>query len=396
MIRAMMPPLHPAQVKIANSEARFRVVCCGRRFGKTRLAVLLSLAEMLRGGAVLWTAPTHDKAMIGWRLFEELAAQVPGVVVQRGSGRIEYGGGWISVRSADSEGGLRGEGLSLVVVDEAAHIRDLERIWQQELRPALTDRKGRALFISTPRGFNFFYNLFRMADHDADWQSWQFPSSANPFLDPAEIEAARRELPALVFRQEYMAEFVQLSGAMFRREWFEIVESVPSLTVQARHWDLAATSKTTGDYSAGVRVGLAADGTAYILDLVHGRWEWPALIRIIGQTARSDGPGVVQTIETVGVQRGMLDLLRAEPALADIPFHGVMPLADKIARANTWLARAEQGKVKLLRGEWNAAWLDEICAFPEAEHDDIVDATSGAFAGLAVPHHVEYAESIWR
>jgi predicted phage terminase large subunit-like protein len=383
-------------MEIAQSDARFRVVCCGRRFGKTRLAVLLSLAEMLQGGAVLWTAPTHDKAMIGWRLFEELAVQIPGVVVQRGSGRIEYGSGWIAVRSADSEGGLRGEGLSLVVADEAAHIRDLERIWQQELRPSLTDRKGRALFISTPRGFNFFYDLFRTADRDAEWRSWQLPTLSNPFLDPAEIEAARRELPALVFRQEYMAEFVQLSGAMFRREWFEIVESVPTLTVQARHWDLAATSKTTGDYSAGVKVGLDADGTAYILDLVHGRWEWPALIRVIGQTARGDGPGVAQTIETVGVQRGMLDLLRAEPGLADIPFRGVTPLADKIARANTWLARAEQGKVKLLRAEWNAAWLNEICAFPEAEHDDIVDATSGAFSGLAVPYQVEYAETIWR
>jgi len=388
--------MHRAQAEIQSSNARFRVVCCGRRFGKTRLAVLIALAEMLQGGSVLWIAPTHDKAMIGWRLFEELVAQIPGVTVQRGNGRIEYNGGWIAVRSADTEGGLRGEGLSLVVVDEAAHIRDLERIWQQELRPSLTDRKGRAVFISTPRGFNYFYDLFKMPERDADWQSWQFPSSANPFLDPAEIEAARRELPALVFRQEYLAEFVQLSGAMFRREWFEIVEGAPMLIAQVRHWDLAATSKTSGDYSAGVKVGLAADGTAYILDLVHGRWEWPTLLRIIGQTARADGPGVAQTIETAGVQRGMLDLLHAEPGLADIPFRGVKPLADKIARANTWLARAEQGKVKLLRGAWNAAWLDEVCAFPEAEHDDIVDATSGAFAGLATPRHVEYAESIWR
>jgi predicted phage terminase large subunit-like protein len=388
--------MHKAQAEIQNSDARFRVVCCGRRFGKTRLAVTLALAEMLQGGAVLWIAPTHDKAMIGWRLFEELAGQIPGAIIQRGSGRIEYGGGWIAVRSADSEGGLRGEGMSLVVVDEAAHIRELERIWQQEIRPALTDRKGRALFISTPGGFNYFYDLFRMADKDSDWQSWQLPSSANPFLDPAEIESARRELPALVFRQEYGAEFVQLSGAMFRREWFEIVERAPMLNAQARHWDLAATQKTTGDYSAGVKIGMADDGTVYVLDVVYGRWEWPALIRIISQTARADGSAVLQSVETAGVQRGMLDLLRAEPGLADISFRGVTPLADKIARANTWLARAEQGKVKLLRGEWNSAWLDEICAFPEAEHDDIVDATSGAFNSLAKPQQIEYAESIWR
>jgi predicted phage terminase large subunit-like protein len=118
---------------------------------------------------------------------------------------------------------------------------------------------------------------------------------------------------------------------------------------------------------------------------VRGRWEWPALIRIIAQTALADGAGISQSVETGGTQKGMIDLLLAEPGLVSIPFRGVTPVGDKIARANTWLARAEQNKVKLLRGEWNAAWLDEICAFPEAEHDDQVDATSGAFAALATP-----------
>ena len=290
--------------------------------------------------------------------------------------------GWIHFATADTEGGLRGEGLSLVVVDEAAHIRDLQRIWEQELRPALADRQGRALFISTPLGFNFFYDLYRNAESDPDWVSWRFRTEDNPRISPDEIAAARRQLPALVFRQEYEAEFVQLAGALFRREWFEIVDSYPALVVQARHWDLAASTKTQADYSAGVCVGLDADGNAYILDCVRGRWEWPALIRVIAQTALADGAEVLQSVETSGVQRGMLDLLLAEPLLAGIPFRGIAPHTDKIIRASAWLARAEQGKVKLLRGAWNAAWLDEMCAFPEAEHDDQVDATSGAFAAL--------------
>ena len=193
----------------------------------------------------------------------------------------------------------------------------------------------------------------------------------------------------LVFRQEYLAEFVQLKGNMFFRTYFEIVESHPGLTVQARHWDLAASVKTQADYSCGVRLGLDADGNAYILDCVRGRWEWPALVRVIAQTALADGSTVQQSVETTGTQKGMLDLLLAEPSLAAVPFRGIAPVADKIARANTWLARAEQNKVKLLRGAWNAAWLDEICAFPEAEHDDQVDATSGAFATIAANYDVE-------
>lgn len=381
-----LPALHPRQAEIAHSEARFRVVCCGRRFGKTRLAVVLALAELLQGGAVMWVAPSFDKANIGWRLFEELCSQLPMVQVRRGERRIVTpAGDWISVLSADSEGGLRGEGASLVIVDECAHVRDFMRIWEQELRPALTDRKGRAVFISTPKGFNHFFELFRLDEQGGEWKSWQLPSSENPFLDPAELEAARKQLPALVYRQEYGAEFVQLVGAMFFRTYFDIVESCPALTAQARHWDLAASTKTQADYSAGVRIGLDADGIAYVLDCVHGRWEWPALVRVISQTARADGGDVQQSVETAGTQKGMLDLLLAEPSLAATSFRGITPVADKIARANTWLARAEQSKVKLLRGNWNAAWLDEICAFPEAEHDDMVDATSGAFAALATP-----------
>lgn len=397
-VKVRLPALHPKQAEIAFSPARFRVVCCGRRFGKTRLAVLLALDEALRGGTVMWVAPSFDKAMIGWRLFEELSASLSGLItIKRGERRITTAaGGWISINSADSEGGLRGEGLSLVVVDEAAYIKDLQRIWETELRPALTDRMGRAVFISTPAGYNYFYDLFCMADSDPAWQSWQLPSSENPFLNQSELEEAHKQLPTLVYRQEYEAEFVQLEGALFRREYFSTVEYVPDLERVARYWDLAASAKTLADYSAGVKVGMDKDGIVYVIDCVRGRWEWPALIRIIGNTARGDEPFCTQYVEAVGTQRGMLDLLQAEPVLAGIAFRGVALHKDKVTRANAFLARSEQGKVKLVRGAWNNAWLDEICAFPKADHDDQVDATVGAFSKLAVPSKIEYGESIWR
>lgn len=396
-VKVTLPALHPKQAEIAFNPSRFRVVCCGRRFGKTRLAVLLALDEALRGGSVMWVAPSFDKAMIGWRLFEELGLSLSGLMsIKRGERRITTAsGGWISINSADSEGGLRGEGLSLAVVDEAAYIRDLKNIWETELRPALTDRMGKAVFISTPAGFNYFYELYRMADKDPDWRSWHFPSSANPFLNAAELESARQQLPALVYRQEYEAEFVQLEGALFRREFFEIVDNHPSLVKVARYWDLAASTQTMADYSAGVKVGMDKDGVVYVLDCVRGRWEWPALLRVIGSTARSDGSDCVQHVESVGTQRGMLDLLLAEPTLAGIAFRGVTLHKDKVARANAFLARAEQGKVRLLRGAWNSTWLDEVCAFPAAEHDDQVDATVGAFNALSYNVEPEYAPSLW-
>ncbi|MCR4301460.1 MAG: phage terminase large subunit [Sulfuricaulis sp.] len=382
-IEVSLPPLHRGQLEITRDPARFRVVSAGRRFGKTRLAAALSIAAILQQQAVMWVAPAYPIADIGWRMLSHLAKQMPGIEIRQGDRRITSGRGWVQVRSADSEGGLRGEGLDLLIMDEAAHIRNFTNIWEQELRATLTDRQGRALFISTPKGFNHFFDLFRQAETDPEWAAYRHPSSDNPYLAAAEIAAARGQLPALVFRQEFEAEFVQLAGALFKREWFDVVEQAPPLVSQARHWDLAASTKTQADYSVGARVGMDANGNAYILDCQRGRWEWPTLVRIISQTALGDGPDIVQAVEITGTQRGMLDLLLAEPALAATPFRGVSPVVDKITRVNTWLARAEQSKVKLLRGSWNAAWLDEICAFPEAEYDDQVDATSGAFLCLA-------------
>lgn len=288
-------------------------------------------------------------------------------------------GGSVQVRSADNPDSLRGEGLDYLVIDEAAHIKQWDATWNQALRPALSDREGRALFISTPRGHNHFYELFQEAKAGREgWSAFQFPSWSNPFLAQSEIDDAKRDLPGLVFRQEYGAEFVQLAGALFRREWFGIIDKPPENVRWCRYWDLAVSTKQSADYTAGGKVGFVDDGTIVIADMVRGRWEWPDALKIIGNTARSDGQGVVQGIEDVGAQKGMYQSLMREPALVGLAFSPVPVNKDKMIRAQPWLARAEQGKVVMVRGEWNAAFLDEVCAFPETDHDDQVDTISGA------------------
>ena len=238
-----LPPLHPGQRAVRDSPARFRCLAAGRRWGKTRLGVTLCLAVALRGGRAWWVAPSYPIASVGWREIRRLARQVPGAVVREGDRQVLLlTGGWVQVRSADTVGGLRGEGLDFLVVDEAGWVR--ESAWTEELRPALTDRIGRALFISTPAGRNWFWELWQRGQQgqDPEWQSWRLPTASNPYIAPAEIEAARAGLPERVFRQEYEADFVE--GAI--GPYFSMFRPVDDRGRPWHVWPLAVVEQRYG------------------------------------------------------------------------------------------------------------------------------------------------------
>ena len=208
---------HDAQKEIHGCPARFRVVDAGRRFGKTRLGVWECLEVGLKGGRAWWVAPSFPIAQVGWRPLRRIGANLPGSDVRLAEMSVMLpNGGEVRIRSADNPDSLRGEGLDLAVLDEAAFIKS--EAWSEALRPALSDKLGRALFISTPRGRNWFWEQYqRGVRGDDDYRSFYYPTSANPHIPPSEIEAARHELPEIIFRQEYLAEFIDDQGGVFRR-----------------------------------------------------------------------------------------------------------------------------------------------------------------------------------
>jgi len=170
----------------------------------------------LDGGRAWWVAPSYPQAGAAWRELRALATQIPGQQVREADRRITMPGeGEVQVRSADAPDSLRGEGLDLLVLDECAYIR--EETWTEALRPSLTDRKGRALLISTPAGFNWFYTAWQRGQEGRDdWQSWQYATADNPMIDPAEIDAARETMPERVFNQEFLGTFEDNAGGVFR------------------------------------------------------------------------------------------------------------------------------------------------------------------------------------
>jgi len=215
---------HPGQQKIHDArETRFRTVCTGRRFGKTYCLAgeLLDWGGSIRGGDYGWVAPTYNVAERGIEAFRAISDGFT-VVSGRAPSRIEFQGlrGIAPTRiwflSADNPDSIRGFGFQGLVIDEAASIpRD---VWHYVLRPTIAQTLGWAVFVSTPKGRNWFYDLFTrgLDPSETDYASFTFPSNASPFFPAKEWEEARRTLPEDVFRQEYMAEFMEDSAGVFR------------------------------------------------------------------------------------------------------------------------------------------------------------------------------------
>jgi hypothetical protein len=223
-IRINLPPLHPAQAELIHCPARFRVAACGRRFGKSAGAEIEALATSLQGGVVWYVCPDYTTSEDRWREILVLVNQLKqhGLAIKVSQERRDItmpSGGLLCIKSAHDPDRLRGSGLDLLIIEEAGIIPKLEYLWLNVLRPCLSDRQGRALFISSPTGEgSYLYKLygFGLDPLKTDWQSFRFPTSSNPFIKASEIEAARGELPDRVYRQEYLAEFIPDGDGVFR------------------------------------------------------------------------------------------------------------------------------------------------------------------------------------
>lgn len=211
---------YPEQREVLESNKRFRVVAAGRRSGKTIMAAFATVRRALEAGSGwrgYWVGAEHQHAKTAYRLID---AVLPEEVVTRRNQSPPRTIELVDDRTIEFHtaggGALVSVGLDWVVCDEAG--KDFpERAWTQELRPALSDRDGEAMFISTPDGRGWFYEAYQrgqMPEVD-DWVSWRWSSYKNPHVDDEEIDAAKDEVPDRIFRQEYLAEFVDETGGVF-------------------------------------------------------------------------------------------------------------------------------------------------------------------------------------
>lgn len=215
--------LHKAQKEIAKSTNRFRVLVCGRKFGKTSLASEEIKGAILTGDRkrVLYIAPTLlDARRLMWdRLIKELE----GAIISKNDTRLEIevgtldgGKNIIFLGSWEKVQNYRGDEFDFVILDEVQDYRNFWVGWHEALRPTLSPRKGTGLFMGTPKGFNHFYDLYGHDSEDPDYKGFHFTSYDNPHVDKEEIEKAKLELTEDRFAQEYLADFRKQEGLVYK------------------------------------------------------------------------------------------------------------------------------------------------------------------------------------
>ena len=382
-----IPKLHENQQIVADDEARWKILCAGRRFGKTRLGVQLCIETAMKGKRAWWVAPTFSIARVGWRDIMMAGfdlAEAMGVEVKMGDMVVNFpNGGFIAVKSADNPQRLRGEGLDFLVMDEAAFVK--EETWTEVLRPTLTERKGSALFISTPRGMNnWFYRLWQDAEDREDWAKFKFSTVDNPAIDPEELESAKREIGSLTFAQEYEAEFVNEGTQLFKQEWFRYYQpavrgaKIDGILYEFDNMpkyatvDLATSTKQTADYTVFTAFAHdTSENKLFIIDMLRKRMEAPDIIPAMKKFYKKNNLDWIG-VEKAGFQLSIVQFARRE----GLNVRELRADKDKRSRAMPLSAKLESGQVFLPDDpmvDWVHEAERELLTFPLGAHDDIVD-----------------------
>lgn len=297
--------LHDGQRRIADHPARFKVVMCGRRFGKSALGIRWLCDGVLKGESCGWFAPNYKYAGDAWR---ELVQRLGPVIQSKNEQdrRVELvNGGVLEVWTLDSDDPARGRKYHRVVIDEAGIVSELLKLWQASIRPTLVDYEGHALFLGTPKGRRHgFMQLFQRGESDdPKWASFRASTLDNPYIPPEEVEEARRELPPEIFQQEFEGiptdDGANPFGLTAIRSAVKPLSDHPPVVFGV---DLARSL----DYS--VAVGLDAWGAVCVLD----RWQLPwgetktKIQALVGQTpivadSTGVGDGIVADLQAMGV-----------------------------------------------------------------------------------------------
>lgn len=341
------------------------MVNCGRRFGKNVIQSNIGTLAVLQGKKVAHFSPTYKMQKQVWSEFKDILFDITISKDEQHKTLKTNTKGSLSCFSMDAYDSVRGNKFDLVLLDEVAFTKNLENAWEQAIRPTLLDYKGGAYFFSTPNGTNYFKTLAEIKD--SEWQYHHYTTYDNPYLDPIEIDKYKDTMPSIKFRQEILAEFVDMQGTLIQREWIKYYDYLPSVKYYVGV-DLAISQKSTADYTVIAVVGY--DGkNYYVVDIDRQRYTFNQTQEAIKRIGRKYNPEYI-TIEKVAYQSSLIQELNRTD---NLPISTITPKTDKISRALGLIGKYEHGLI-LHNKDLSTQVENEILSFPNGEHDDVIDA----------------------
>ena len=384
--------LHPGQQRVLDSPARFKAIVAGRRWGKTYFAGvedLLKLSDQHPAHIQVWhIAPTFAQGMDTlWPYLTQVFAPGWWASTVRHEGKLQAPNGrWFYIKGADRPEVLAGRALSHVSLDEYAFMKPA--VWEHVVRPMLSDVKGTATFIGSPEGKNHFYELFLDLQTDPQGESFWFATEDNPFIDPTEIEAARKTLSTFAFNRQYKASFSEASGAIFSEGQFRTVEDHHNgehyIAVDLAGFDSVSKSKGSKyarlDESAIAVVCVSEEGW-HVRVIFHGRWSVKETVTKLLAAVRLYRPvswGIEKGVLRDALQPYLLDEMRRMNFFPPMPVslaHGNKNKQSRIATALQ--GRLEHQRITFADKPYLRTLVEQAVDFPSnLTHDDLLDALS--------------------
>ena len=385
-------------MEIFQSKARFVVVGAGRRFGKSDLAAKRAICKALapenvRGLPVWIVGPTQQQTRdIYWQHLMKLSAPVRKAFHVNDATVTLQNDVTIAVKGSDRPDSMLGMGLYDVTLDEFGSLKP--QTWSQIIRPMLADVKGTALIIGTPpRVMNHFTILYKTAlvCTDGTYEAFNFSTLDNPFIDPDEVEAARKTMPADEFEREIMASFEKARAEIFKRDYIRFRADPPTekdmgawivaidLAGFADVKEATTTRLKRLDQTVIAPVFIYDDGRRWVKHPIMGRWGVKDTAKYIVDTIRRVEP-VRYGIEKGALYNAVVPYIQDECLRQGVGTLNFEHLShgnkDKTARI-TWAlqGRLEHGKYEFEPGDWEMELTNQFENFPSTfVHDDIPDA----------------------
>jgi predicted phage terminase large subunit-like protein len=350
------------------------------------------------GAADAWDLVSGGTDYVSWQWTDDERLEFYRDSVEGGSDAMGVGGG------------VTGKGGHIIIVDDPVKSRKeaesetyRNSVWDWFTNDLYTRREpGAAVIVVMTRWHQDDLVGRLMLEQPDRWERLHMPALAVERdrlgrLPGAALWSARyneqslAEIEAMLGPYSWSSLYQQrptpAEGGIFKRTWFEpAISQTPDIQYAARYWDLAMSEKTSADYTVGIKLGFAADGHYYVLDVVRRQLDWGDVTPFMASVILADGPQVAQGVEEKGYMSRAIQDLNADHRLHGYAVRGYSVDTDKLTRALPVAARCAAGQVHLVLAHWNTTFIDEVCSFPNAAHDDQVDALSGAWAMMGMQH----------